>query len=316
MADIVNMPTAATDVTDVTQDAAPAISVAALLAAIKDDPAVRKALFESLEDERKASGGDSLAPDSIKRQLDDISDAHESKKRARGMQALIIQPDSATIAHILKGTGPWTLEKVYGFDANARNPDPGQDTAFYLDAMGVRAATKSKAIPNHTALQRVIETVGYYYCNRLDLAKGITWGALESERRRHDFDAFRLITNTLLAKHPLQAVVALINRHIAAMETENANCPLDATYKPELTWADILPSADTFFRTYNAPASPADRDPRPRDQNKAPNGQTICGDFNSPKGCKRPACSYAHFCRACRHPRCQAGQTSCPNRNK
>jgi hypothetical protein len=63
------------------------------------------------------------------------------------MQALIIQPDSTTIAHIIKVSGPWTLEKVYGFDANARNPDPGQDTAFYLDATGVRAATKSKAIP-------------------------------------------------------------------------------------------------------------------------------------------------------------------------
>jgi hypothetical protein len=111
-------------------------------------------------------------------------------------------------------------------------------------------------------------------------------------------------------------VVALINRHIAAMETENANCPLDATYKPELTWADILPSADTFFRTYNAPAKTANGDPRPRDHNKAPSGQTICGDFNSPNGCKRPGCSYAHYCRACRHPRCQAGQASCLNRNK
>jgi hypothetical protein len=112
MADIVRFAqaAAATDVINVPQVNAPADNAAPnvqLTAAIKDDPTVRKALFESLEDDRKAAGSDSLAPDSIKCQLDDIADAHGQKKRARSMQALIIQPDSATITHIIKGTsGP------------------------------------------------------------------------------------------------------------------------------------------------------------------------------------------------------------------
>jgi hypothetical protein len=265
-----------------------------------------KLISESLT----AEGHGGSDPTAAKRHLADIAQENDARKRLRITESLLIPIDAATANMIKKGTGSYTLEKINGFNSAARF-ESADALAVLIDANGPRQIRRSKRIATVFELNMVLDTLEYHYTS---IAKDTNtqWPVGEATRRKDDMSTFRVIINRNLCKYDVEAVVRFINAHIMTMDRSNEHCRFDETYKAELTWADAIETADTFFRAQQH-ATPAAGDLRNHLNRQSlnnrlggrptSNGNTqakeTCGDFNK-GGCGRTKCKFAHTCRTCK----------------
>lgn len=262
-----------------------------------------------ISDSLTAEGHGGSDPTAAKRQLDEIAQTNDARKRQRITESLLIPIDAATANMIKKGTGSYTLEKINGFNSAARF-ESADALAVLIDANGPRQIRRSKRIATVFELNMVLDTLEYHYTS---IAKdtNIHWPVGEATRRKEDMNTFRIIINRNLCKYDVEAVVRFINSHIMTMDRSNEHCRFDETYKAELTWADAIETADTFFRAQHATPAAGDLRNHLNRQSinnrlggrPASNGNTqakeTCGDFNK-GGCGRTKCKFAHTCRTCK----------------